>query len=339
MSYYDKYLKYKSKYKNLKNKNIELIGGSKKKKYAIINLLMMGDSYLIGCLSLAQSIKQFKRSRKIDLICMVTPDISNEAIQELNKYYDRVVPVDYIEVDKNKIKHFQEKVKEIYAKTFTKINCLKFTEYKKILMMDVDMLVINKSFFKIFKVNTPASPFIGCLVFYKPELLDIYKKIYSELKHGSLVPEKYYDIDCQELYKEYNIIKMAPIGIESTICLLEPSLKDFNELKSILQKSYKSYKGDATLIAEYYKYKFHHIDMNYVGRWVNPENYPDIIAIDMYGFEGKPWQIQYIDKLIKYDDAKYWMKKFVEFYETTFRDKCLVKEVHELYDYLIKKLK
>ena len=74
--------------------------------------------------------------------------------------------------------------------------------------------------------------------------------------------------------------------------------------------------------------------MSYVGRWVNPENYPEIIVIDMYGFEGKPWIINDIDKLIKYDDAKYWMKKFIEFYKSTFRNTCLIKEIHELYNYL-----
>jgi hypothetical protein len=206
-------------------------------------------------------------------------------------------------------------------------------------MMDVDMLVIRKEFFKIFKVKVPAAPFIGCLVFYKPEIYKIYQEIYSELNHGSKVPDKYYNLDCQKLYKDYNITKMAQIGIESTIFLLEPNLQDYNNLKEIVASGEGRYKSEANLLYEYYKYKFHHIDMNYVGRWVNPENYPEIIVIDMYGFEGKPWIMNDIDILIKYDDVRYWMKKFVEFYETRFRDTCLIKEVHELYNYLKKKLK
>ena len=59
----------------------------------------------------------------------------------------------------------------------------------------------------------------------------------------------------------------------------------------------------------------------------------------MYGFEGKPWIMNDIDILIKYDDVRYWMKKFIEFYESKFRDTCLIKEIHELYNYLKKKLK
>jgi alpha-N-acetylglucosamine transferase len=194
----------------------------------------MGDSYLIGCLTLAQSVRQFEESKKIDLVCMVTPDVSNEAIQELKNFYDRVVPVEYIQIDRNKIRHSQDKVKDIYAKAFTKINCLQLIEYKKVLMIDVDMLVIKRKFFKIFDVKTPASPFIGCLVFYKKDILEIYKKEYSELKHGSIVPKKYYYINCQKLYDKYNIKTMAHIGIESTIMLFEPNLEDFNNLKAIV---------------------------------------------------------------------------------------------------------
>ena len=37
---------------------------------------MINDEYLIGCLMLAQSIRQFKESNGIDLICMVTPGLN-----------------------------------------------------------------------------------------------------------------------------------------------------------------------------------------------------------------------------------------------------------------------
>jgi alpha-N-acetylglucosamine transferase len=335
MEYYNKYLKYKTKYLNLKNNNTPQLGGSKK-KYAIINLLMISDDYLIGCITLVESIRQFKKSKMVDLICMVTPDISEEAINELKKFYDKVVLVDYIEMDIKQIKHSDEKTRKIYAKTFTKINCLKFIEYDKIVMMDVDMIVVKEDFLNIFKVKAPAVIYIGCLVFYKPEVLDLYKKIYSELKHGELVPKKYYDMDCAELYKKYNINKLAPIGIESTLCLFKPNMKDYNNLLHIVKTSSKMYKGDATLFAEYYKYKFHHLDLNYVGRWINPDDNSDVLTLDVYGFHGKVWQIENINKLIKYDDARYWMRKYIEFYEKTFEKKCSMKSIHLLYDYLKK---
>lgn len=306
----------------------------KSNEYAIVNLLMISDDYLIGCITLAQSIRQFKKSKKVDLICMVTPDISKDAINELSNFYDRVISIEYIEIASSKIKHSQESVKNIYAKAFSKINCLQFTEYKKVLMMDVDMLVVNKRFFRIFKVNTPAAPYIGCLVFYKKDILEIYKKEYSELKHGSRVPNKYYNINPNELYQKYNIKNMAPIGIESTIFLVEPNLDDLNSLKTIVKSGLGYYKSEANLLHEYYKYKLHHIDMKYVGRWENPDINPKIYVMDLYGFYGKPWQTNKINELIKYDDTKYWIKKYKEYYEYKFKDTCLVKEIHELYNYL-----
>ena len=42
--YYDKYLKYKKKYMNLKT----LQTGGNDKKYAIVNLCMLKDHYVIG---------------------------------------------------------------------------------------------------------------------------------------------------------------------------------------------------------------------------------------------------------------------------------------------------
>ena len=38
----------------------------------------------------------------------------------------------YIEINPNKIKHLNENIKLTYSKTFTKINCLKYTNYDKI---------------------------------------------------------------------------------------------------------------------------------------------------------------------------------------------------------------
>ena len=342
-TYYEKYIKYKLKYLGLqKEADTNQIGGkpakNRKKKYAVTTLLMINDEYMIGCIMLAQSIRQFKESKKIDLICMVTPDISAEAIRDLKQFYDRVVPVDYIQVDRSQIRHSQDKLKDIYSKTFTKINCLRFTEYKKVIMIDVDMLVVRKKFFTLFDVKTPAAPYVGCLVFYKKNILEIYKKEYSELEHGHLVPRKYYDMDCKSLYHKHNITMMADLGIDSTIIILEPNLDDFNKLVAIVQSGKGTFKGDTNLFADYYRYRFHHIDMTFVGRWLNPDEHPEVSVIDLYGYSSKAWQIPNLHHIIEYSEVKYWIRKYIEYYEKIFKKKCKVKKVHELYNVYLDRL-
>jgi hypothetical protein len=316
-----------------------LLDSNGNKQYAVTTLLMISDNYLPGCISLAFSIEKanMKLRKEIDLICMVTEEISEECIKDLEQYFDRVIRVPYIEVDVKTINHSKDKVKNIYAKAFTKVNALQFTEYKKVFQVDVDMLVIKDDFFNIFSMKAPASPFVGCLVFYKPEVLKYYKKIYKDLKHGHLVPKHLYDIDCKKLYAKYKIEKMAYLGVESTVFLFEPNMKDYENLKRIVSRNDSQYKSEANLFAEYYKYKLHHIDMNYVGRWESPVNNPKLVMIDMYGTDGKPWQLDKIDFLFQYEDAKYWMMKFLEYYRRSFKKTCKVKEIHEIAKYLEKK--
>jgi hypothetical protein len=217
-----------------------LLNNNGEKQYAVTTLLMINDDYLPGCITLAYSIEcaNKKLRKEIDLICMVTHDISYEAKQDLLQYYDKVIDIEYIEIGIENIKHSKEKIKYIYSKAFTKINCLKLTNYKKILQIDVDMIVIKETFFNLFNINTPASPFVGCLVFYKKDIIKYYKKIYEKyLSNGLLIPKKLYDINCSKLYKKNNIDKMSYLGIESTIILLEPNIDDYNNIINMMKEN------------------------------------------------------------------------------------------------------
>lgn len=314
-----------------------LLDNNGNKQYAITTLLMINDNYLPGCVAFAYSVKMANKKlrNEIDLICMVTKDISQLAIDDLKLYYDRVELVDIIEMNMDKMNHSKEDVKNIYAKAFTKINCLKFIEYKKVLQMDVDMLVIKEEFFSIFNLNTPACPFVGCLVFYKKDILDYYNMIYNNyLTHGGLIPKKLYDIDCKKLYKKYHINNMGFIGVESTIIMLKPSITDYNNMIEIINNGSGIYKSESNLFTSYYKYKFHHIDINFVGRWETPEDNKKLVVIDMYGSSAKPWNIDKYNELYIYKEVKYWGKIFVKYYNNSFKNKCKHMSIINLGEFL-----
>ena len=62
-------------------------------KYAFVWLLMKGDKYMLGIFTSAYSVK--KTETKHDLVCMVTPDVSEAAIKELSKLI-KVVKIEYL---------------------------------------------------------------------------------------------------------------------------------------------------------------------------------------------------------------------------------------------------
>lgn len=309
------------------------------KSYAVVTLLMISDNYLPGILSLAKSIetanKDFRNS--IDLICMVTPDISQQAIDDIMKYYDKVIKVDYIEIPFNNIRHSKPHIMKVYAKTFTKLHVFELTEYDKVIMIDCDMLILKPEFFSLFSLNTPAGVFIGCLQPYKtPELMNLYNTTYSkDLKHGHLIKNTLYDYDCYDLYKKYNITKNSYLGVETSICLLKPNKSHYEEMKKILFDSKeKTYKSDTDLIARYFQYKWHHIDIRFLGRWLNPDINKKAIVLDLYGTEGKPWAILYGE----YKDSNYWLDRYKEYYKNDFENKCSHHLIHNLYNKLNKKM-
>jgi hypothetical protein len=69
-------------------------------KYAYTFLLMKGDRYLKGVLVGGHSVRKhsnYCKENKCDIVCMITPDVSNSAYEILKRVFDRIIEVPYIE--------------------------------------------------------------------------------------------------------------------------------------------------------------------------------------------------------------------------------------------------
>lgn len=260
---------------------------------------------------------------------MVTDDVSEIARQDLEKYYDRVINVNYIEISKDRISHRKnENIKYIYSKTFTKLNVLKFVEYEKIVMLDSDLFVIDKNFFSIFDLKTPSSPYQPC------------NETSAEIKFVANEDKKI----CEKLYPNnliFEILEKENIPfnafyMETAVCLLKPSLDDFDKIIKLMNNDRLKLQSDSTLLGHYYKNQWHNLPHKYLGRWKNI-NDKDIYVVHCYGYEGKPWDINKFDKTINFDDCKEWMKLFLEFYEKKFKKNIKSSIIEELYNFLSKK--
>jgi alpha-N-acetylglucosamine transferase len=300
---------------------------------------MMGDSYLPGVLTLGYSIRKVapELSKQVDLVCMVTPDISEQAKKDILTIYDKVIPIEYIEISADEVRHKDIPTRKIYGKTFTKLTCVKLTQYKKILLMDADMIVVKPELFHLFSLTTPAGVFMGCGKPYTEEDLIKHDKLYCDyIKHGKKIERRYLDEKCSRYNKLIGHDSKAVFnGVESTILVIEPNLEDFNNMVKLTEKlaPTKTLNGDATIYSMYYENKWHNIDLRFLGRWTNPSINPEIITVDLYGNQGKPWNLDKVKSILNYEDVKYWISKYKEFYNEFFKEHCKHPDLKKLMNF------
>jgi lipopolysaccharide biosynthesis glycosyltransferase len=156
-------------------------------KYAYVCLVMKGDMYIPGAIVVAHSIKKTGTSN--DIICMVTPDVSPGGIKQLQIVFDYVQLVDYIEA---KTKHLRnKKIEGRYGAwksvAYTKWNLMKLIQYKKVMFMDADLVVV-KNIDSLFELQTPAGTF--SLSQAKPFAKKGVYNPYKTVMHGRHVDKK-----------------------------------------------------------------------------------------------------------------------------------------------------
>ena len=306
--------------------------------YAITTLLFGGDGYLPGVLLLGSSIRKVipKEYKKyITLCCMVTNDVSLEARALISNIYDRVIEVEYLQIPPHLIKHKNPNTQKIYSKTFTKLRIYEMTDYDKILFMDSDMLVLKKDIVSLFNLNTPAVIFMGKVGntpqdrYFKEfkengKLFKQFQNKYCQWNknikgntqlHGNLIP-----------YNNYENEKSSNgLNIETSVLLIKPSKYMMNEvikyIEIIKQKQIKI-KTDTELISRMFKDKLYAIEPRFFGRWVNPEEHTELVVLDLYGNQGKPWDTIQFKELIKYSsvgDISYWWNTYKTVYENEYK--------------------
>lgn len=309
-----------------------------KKQYAAVTLLMMGDGYLPGALMLARSLREAspRLAAEIDLVCMVTPDVSAQARTDLATEFDVVDPVDYIAIDPRRVPHPKSEVRPVYARTFTKLRCLAYAQYAKVLLLDADMVAVRPEVFALFAMDPPAAVFFGCLrPFMAPQFADHVAAYCPQVSHGETIPAALFaDKACRNVPRGSGRDgdKRVFIGVETSIALLAPSATDLAAMRQTLEADAKSqgppkYAGDTTLLSEAFEGRWRAMDMRFLGRWTSPALRPEVFTIDMYGSEGKPWDVARMDAkqaaaMRAYPDVAFWLASFERAYRDTFAKRC-----------------
>jgi len=146
--------------------------------------LATNDSYSVGALTLAASLKRVNTSRK--LVIMVTSGVSAPVLAALHEVFDEVATVD--PMDSGDLANLSLLERTELGITFTKIHCWTLTKYSKAVFLDADTLVLQNSDELFEREEFSASPDAGwpdCFnsgVFvFQPSL-----KTYEELARHSL---------------------------------------------------------------------------------------------------------------------------------------------------------
>lgn len=280
-------------------------------KYAYVTTVFLGDLYIAGAIVLANSIR--KCGSKVDIVVMVTPDVSIEGKNILGMYFTHVIDVNYIEVTNWRTK--KQPHRKYLDLVFTKFRLFDLIQYEKVLLIDADALVLKYPD-HLFTLNAPAGCFLedkeliitydtkGNYVMPKNGKLKWYEKYCDTIPHGSKIPKDYTD----RLLKNYT---SSCIG--GGLMLLEPKKGELQDIINDVSKGFMKHLVQHKLLYPEQGY----LALKYSGHWtsINPiffglQAYPHYSVLFGLQYGGdKPFTIKSkasIETRVQYPDFVLW---------------------------------
>jgi alpha-N-acetylglucosamine transferase len=323
----------------------DMINQDGTKNYAYVTLIMLGDKYIPGAIVLADSIRKLGSSA--DLVVMITHDVSQEGEEILKIFFDHVIKVDYINVENWRTKI--QKHRAYLDLVFTKFQVYNLVQYKKILLIDADAIILNYPD-HLFTLKTPAGVYLpnkdeiisydekGEYVYDKK--IEWFENYCSCCSHGKLIPKHITD----RIKEGCNKNKNNNSGISGGLILLEPNKEEFNMiLKDIRSpQTFQIIKNKLIWPEQQY------LGMRYSGFWTSIEpiflglqGFPHWSVLFGLQFAGdKPFVLESkmsIQERLKYDDFQLWYKFYKEIinkYPELIKSKVLT-EPNEMSKYFI----
>jgi len=124
-----------------------------RRKYAyVITLWGSSADYLIGAMVLGHSLR--KTGSPHDLVCLHTDDVPHGFLKLLSGIWDCQL-MEHVSACTDKLS-FQDDQPHRFDKVFTKLRVLGLTQYEKVLMMDIDLVVLS-NIDNLFQLQAPAA--------------------------------------------------------------------------------------------------------------------------------------------------------------------------------------
>ena len=290
--------------------------------FAYVTFIIRNDSYLPGALVFAYALRLQKT--KSDLICIVSDNISEQAILSLKEVYDEVIVIDELYVP-----HERRHERQDRPFLFSRFNAFRLgldgdlgKKYEKIIIADCDILPLQ-NYDSLFDLNAPSGIINEkkeyCLEYNSegkyivPKSLSNtgtwnWHEIYKNVPHGTLIPKNITD----RIQKD-----KSNMGINASLMMFKPSLDLYNSIlddldNDVIQKEISLYNWP----------EMQYITLKLSGQWTNMDlkfssfnGYPDIKYLNGIHFAGlKPWNIK--NKSLKsfgrFDDYKLWYYTYLK---------------------------
>ena len=247
--------------------------------YAYVTLVMLGDVYVSAAIVLAYTLK--KLHTQADLVVLVTPDVSQEGKELMRQYYDKVVEIDFVEVTNWRVK--KQPNRKYLNYVFTKFHCFNLTEYKKILLIDADAMVLKHPD-HLFSLATPAGVYLedknlfitydkkGNYILPDNNKIQWYNDYCDCCEHGKLIPKEITD----KILKNRN-----NSGIGGGLMLLEPKEGELDKIVEDVKRGQSKYLINTFFVWPEQQY----LSIRYSGKWhsINPV---------FFGLQGYPhWKV------------------------------------------------
>lgn len=315
------------------------------RRYAFVTFLMMNDHFLPGILMQGNMLR--KGNYDVDLVCLVTENISESAKVLIRRIYDYVVDVEEVYIH-----HKRRQKRQDRPYLFTRFHALRLGEdgdlgfrYDKIVVLDADVLP-RKRYDELLLLDTPAGTcnekkqytmeYSEDGQYIIPDNVEetrkwIWHRTYEPLcPHGAKVP---IDI-CRRVLDD-----PSNMGINSSLWVLSPNMKDYREVMEDVQRDEVK-----KLIGDVYNWpEMQYATMHWAGRWHNIDliyngfgGYPTIDLLYGLHYAGfKPWNFKdtkKIKRLGRRKDFLYWYRVFVNMMEEDYPDFMAYNKLGRLYE-------
>ncbi len=285
------------------------------KRFAYVTLVFGSRFYIPPALVLGYSLQKFK-NKDIDVVCMVTYDVSSPDRQLLSNYFDRIIEVDYLR--KKTVPFTIRKMlryNSFQDNLYTKWRCLELTQYEKVLFLDADMFVIRDPS-NVFQFQTPG----GVLICGNSKRL------------GGTLRDSFGELQIGKRYK-VDLSGNSKIPPAQTV-LLTPSRDDFDKLQKILNendvfqtKPFVFNGGDEVVLSRLYP-EWIHMGAEYLYDWTlntcRDKSYSLQNGFKPFIMSARGENKIWTKKSAEWEDEKLWFEiaeKLPEFKDfTSFRD-------------------
>lgn len=199
----------------------------KESKYAYVWLMMGVDCERVYMPCLLASIYSVQRSNtKADCVVMVTSDVNQEVRARIGMLTSKIVEVKELAypVKPLRTERQQRMYEEWINRSFTKYQCLSLVQYKKVILLDADVIMVRNCDY-LFDLRAPAGTFFNLWAYPRGKIRNHYLVRRCEPTTGDIITSTMIS----------NALRDNGFCVIATTLLLEPNQKDLDDLCGMLE--------------------------------------------------------------------------------------------------------